>query len=454
MRNLKLPTGWTWTRLDEVVEVLDNKRVPVSAKQRAERLGPVPYYGATGQVGWIDVALFDEELILLGEDGVQFFDRDKKKAYRISGPAWVNNHAHVLRAREGVILTRLLVHYLNSFNFEGYANGTTRLKLTKSSMNSIPVPLPPLAEQYRIVEALEDHLSRLDAACDLMVSCAQRTKAWLPRIMKAELQKPAAPLARLDELAEVRLGRQRSPKNHSGDQMRPYLRAANVSWEGLLLEDVKEMNFTDRETEIYRLQAGDIVLSEASGSAGEVGKPAIWSNEIEDCCFQNTLIRVRPGDNIYPSFLLYFLRSEALSGSFRKDTRGVGIHHLGASKLAAWKIPVPSLQEQIRTVEVLEEKISRLDKAHALLRGPNSALAKAESLRASLLCHAFSGRLTTYNSSDESDSILHDKISKRNFPNTKNETSPADFRSSVTSPESPLPPTLATTNAVQQELPL
>src|ERR1700722_17982699 len=93
---------------------------------------------------------------------------------------------------------------------------------------------------------------------------------------------PGWSLHRLSDIAEVRLGRQRSPKNHIGDQMRPYLRAANVGWSGLLLDDVKKMNFTDAEMKTYRLLPGDIVLSEASGSPGEVGKPALWNAEITD----------------------------------------------------------------------------------------------------------------------------------------------------------------------------
>lgn len=101
----------------------------------------------------------------------------------------------------------------------------------------------------------------------------------------------------LTDVAVVRLGRQRSPKNHAGTHMRPYVRAANVGWSGLLLDDVKQMNFTDAEMDTYRMVSGDIVLSEASGSPGEVGKPALWSGEIEQCGFQNTLIRVRPGED-------------------------------------------------------------------------------------------------------------------------------------------------------------
>jgi hypothetical protein len=161
---MTVPSGWQTLPLGELVDVLDSKRIPLSASERKHREGSVPYYGATGQVGTIDKPLFDEPLILLGEDGVQFFDPYKHKAYKISGPSWVNNHAHVLRPKPALIEFGFLLHYLNAFDYQGYANGTTRLKLTQRAMNSIPVHLPPLGEQKRIVEALDDHLSRLDKA--------------------------------------------------------------------------------------------------------------------------------------------------------------------------------------------------------------------------------------------------------------------------------------------------
>jgi type I restriction enzyme S subunit len=148
--------------------------------------------------------------------------------------------------------------------------------------------------------------------------------------------------------------------------MRPYLRAANVTWSGLMLDDVKEMNFTDAELEVYRLLPGDIVLSEASGSPGEVGKPALWQGEIDDCAFQNTLIRVRPREHT-PQFLLYFLRYLALTGQFMPESRGVGINHLGRQRLASWSVPVPRVAEQRRIVEVLEDHLSRLETARGYL---------------------------------------------------------------------------------------
>ncbi len=188
----------------------------------------------------------------------------------------------------------------------------------------------------------------------------------------------------LCDVAEVRLGRQRAPKNHHGDSMRPYLRAANVTWSGLSLDDVKSMNFTDDELVTYRLEPGDIVLSEASGSPGEVGKPAIWSGEIADCAFQNTLIRVRPREH-EPRFLLHYLRYQALVGRFVEHSRGVGIHHLGRARLAMWPTPVPPIREQRRIVDLLEDHLSRIDAAD---RGLARTLAKLDVLRERTIVHA------------------------------------------------------------------
>jgi hypothetical protein len=179
--------------------------------------------------------------------------------------------------------------------------------------------------------------------------------------------------ARLDELADVRLGRQRSPKNHAGDRMRPYLRAANVTWNGLDLADVKDMNFSERESVVYELQRGDVLVAEASGSASEVGKPALWNGEIDGCCFQNTLVRVRSRGPA-PEYLRYFLFGEARSGRLGEAAPGVGIHHIGAARLSAWTIPVPPLNEQRRIVAMIEEQFSRLNAAESTLKQARSRL--------------------------------------------------------------------------------
>lgn len=148
--------------------------------------------------------------------------------------------------------------------------------------------------------------------------------------------------------------------------MRPYLRAANVTWEGLDLADVKEMNFDPAEERAFALRPGDLLLNEASGSSGEVGKPAIWRDEIPGCCFQNTVLRARP-HGIGLMYLYWFCYWSALSGRFGEAGRGVNIRHLGKQGLATFKIPVPPAAEQERIVAAIEEHLSRLSAGKAML---------------------------------------------------------------------------------------
>jgi type I restriction enzyme, S subunit len=183
----ELPRGWGEARLPDVADNLDSKRVPVNRAERAKRPGTVPYYGATGQVGWIDQPLFNEELVLVGEDGAPFLEPFTPKAYIIDGPSWVNNHAHVLRALADVTSSRFLKYLLDWIDYRPFVTGTTRLKLTKSALNRIPVLLPPLYEQRRIVAAIEEHLSRLDAADASLAAALRRLYALVsPRHRSTE----------------------------------------------------------------------------------------------------------------------------------------------------------------------------------------------------------------------------------------------------------------------------
>ncbi|MBT1706329.1 restriction endonuclease subunit S [Chryseosolibacter indicus] len=156
------PKHWQILPLEKCVDILDNKRIPVNADERAKRQGDVPYYGATGQAGWIDDFIFDEELVLLGEDGAPFFEKEKNVAFMVNGKSWVNNHAHVLKARSGITLNLFVLHYLNHFDYTGFVGGTTRLKLTQGSLKVIPFPVPPLPEQKRIVAKLDKLFAHLD----------------------------------------------------------------------------------------------------------------------------------------------------------------------------------------------------------------------------------------------------------------------------------------------------
>jgi type I restriction enzyme S subunit len=144
------PKGWPVSPIGEVTECLDRLRRPVTESDR--KPGGVPYYGANGQQGWIDSALFDEPLVLVAEDGGYFDTPGRGVAYRIDGPAWVNNHAHVLRGLPQFVETEFLHRVLQHYNFRPYISGTTRAKLTQGQMNSAKLIIPPLPLQRQFGE--------------------------------------------------------------------------------------------------------------------------------------------------------------------------------------------------------------------------------------------------------------------------------------------------------------
>lgn len=220
-----LPDGWVWTSVDESTEVLDSVRVPVNASERDARIAGLeeqelfPYYGATGQVGWIDDFLLDDDLVLLGEDGAPFLD-PAEVAYRVEGKVWVNNHAHILKGLGG-LSNSFLVHYLNAIDYRKYVSGSTRLKLTQAQMRLIPVPLPPqdeLDEITRLVDALLDGASEIRAkASRLAEQVDMLHQATLARAFRGELVPTEAELARREgrdyEHAEALLARVRAERN-------------------------------------------------------------------------------------------------------------------------------------------------------------------------------------------------------------------------------------------------
>jgi len=163
--NKKLPKGWCFCKLEDIAAILDNLRKPISSNERNLRIANkskeelYPYYGATGLVGMIDNYILDGKFLLLGEDGAPFLDKNANKAYAIIGKCWVNNHAHILLPQCDL---DYLMYYLNQIDYTNYVNGSTRLKLTQADMRSILVALPPLAEQQRIVQKIDELFSILD----------------------------------------------------------------------------------------------------------------------------------------------------------------------------------------------------------------------------------------------------------------------------------------------------
>lgn len=190
----QLPDEWKWESLSKVSFIEDHLRKPVNSIERQRRVADkqdhelYPYYGATGQVGYIDSYLTDGNYILIGEDGAPFLDPFKAKAYEIKGKTWVNNHAHILRA-SNFFSPKFLLYYLNQFDYKDFVSGTTRLKLTKSSLLNIPVPVPPLGEQNRIVERIEELFSEFDNGVAKLKEIQKQLDIYQQTLLKHSFQK-------------------------------------------------------------------------------------------------------------------------------------------------------------------------------------------------------------------------------------------------------------------------
>lgn len=178
-----VPRHWAVPHLRYLTECLDGKRVPLNAVQRGSMQGDVPYWGANRVIDRVSDWLFDEPLVLLGEDGAPFFEPGRDVAFFVAGRVWVNNHAHVLRCRSR-LQARFLAHALNCVDYMGFIDGSTRDKLTQQSMGSIPIPLPPVGEQAAIVGYIDEETSDLSLAAtrasrqiELLRECRTRLMA-------------------------------------------------------------------------------------------------------------------------------------------------------------------------------------------------------------------------------------------------------------------------------------
>lgn len=149
-----LPNGWAVAPFSELVVNHDGSRVPVKLSDRDGRPGPYPYYGASGVIDTIDDYLFDGTFLLVAEDGANLLSRSTPIAFQASGKFWVNNHAHVVQSRTGV-LQSYLENYLNAAELAPHVTGTAQPKLTQKNLNALAIQLPPEHEQRRIVDKIE-----------------------------------------------------------------------------------------------------------------------------------------------------------------------------------------------------------------------------------------------------------------------------------------------------------
>ena len=183
VKNGELPDGWEVDNFGNVVINFDGKRKPLSRTVRATRQGKYRYYGATEIVDYIDDFIFEGRYLLIGEDGANLLSKSRPLAFIVEGKFWVNNHAHIIQTKDSLNLD-FLSYYFNSLNIGEYVTGTAQPKLNQANMNKIPIPVPPIEEQHRIVQEIESRLSVADKMEQSIEENLQKAEALRQSILK------------------------------------------------------------------------------------------------------------------------------------------------------------------------------------------------------------------------------------------------------------------------------
>ncbi len=179
----ELPKGWCWASVDQITTNLDGRRIPLKKADRDQRSGPYPYYGASGIIDDIDDYLFHGEYLLVAEDGANLLSRSTPIAFRATGRFWVNNHAHVLQMLAGMPLAYLGA-FFNGTDLRFRITGSAQPKLTQAALDSLPVALPPLAEQEGIAQQVEAALSRVRKGFEMLEAASSRASRLRQSILK------------------------------------------------------------------------------------------------------------------------------------------------------------------------------------------------------------------------------------------------------------------------------
>ena len=270
-----------------------------------------------------------------------------------------------------------------------HQRGVSYPAVLDKNVRATAIPLPPLNEQRRIVDILEDHLSRLDAADAGLALSLRRLASYESAALSRCRDGDERPLS---DMTEIQGGIQKQPKRAPKQNAYPFLRVANVTKSGLQLDEVHLVELFEGELDRLRLRPGDLLVVEGNGSASQIGRAALWDGSIEDCVHQNHLIRVRP----MPGLSAAYLEAVWNSPQSRRQLTDLassssGLHTLSVSKLKTLKIPIPTLERQQELVAVVQDIRDRRSRLAIEL---DSAVSRAKRLRRALLAAAFSGRLT------------------------------------------------------------
>ena len=375
--------GWEYKKLGDVCEILDSRRKPITKNKRES--GIIPYYGATGLLDYVKDFIFDEKLVLLGEDGAKW-GAGETSAYIIEGKSWVNNHAHALRPKRDLLKDELLVYYLNFSNLLPYITGVTVPKLNQEKMRSIEIPIGPVKEQQSIVDYLDSAFAKIDA----MKANAEKQLSEARALFQKALTKAMEPKEgwekkKMKEIAQVKIGPFGSLL-HKRDYISGGIPLVNPIHmiEGKIVanNDYTISEEKAKELSAYLLRTNDVIFARR----GEIGRCAIVSsNEDGFLCGTGSLF-VRFKAKVDNAFMQMLFQSEVCKNYLLKSASGATMLNINAGIVEEMPLTIPSLSEQQRIVSRLDSLSAHVRELEEVLQ---KTIAECDALKQALLRQVF-----------------------------------------------------------------
>jgi type I restriction enzyme S subunit len=354
---MNVPQGWKKGKLGEVVTFLDGMRKPIKESDRVGMHGPYPYYGASGVIDYVNDYIFDEKLILLGEDGENIVSRNVPLAFRISGKTWVNNHAHVLRPKDFMDIG-FLTEYLEILIYDKLNTGTAQPKLNKAICSQIPVPIPPLVEQKSIAEVSESAHRSGQFLGKLIEATTERKRGLMQQLLTGQTRFKEF---KGEQWRTYRLGELFTERVEIGRTDLPLV--AITGQNGVVPRDslTKRDNSSEDKSKYLRITPGDIGYNTMRMWQGVAGL-----SQIEGIVSPAYTICI-PSKHIDAQFAAYLFKTAPMIHAFHRNSQGLVDDTLSLKyhNFARIHVTIPAVPEQKRIAAVLsacDEEIKLLKK--------------------------------------------------------------------------------------------
>lgn len=370
-------SDWGTHPLGDLCDVLDSKRKPIT--QRDREPGPFPYYGATGILDYVKDYIFDEKLVLIGEDGAKW-GANERSAFIAEGQYWVNNHAHVIRPHRDEVLDEWLVYYLNYADLSPFISGLTVPKLNQGQMREIPIPVAPLPEQQRIV-------TKLDAAFGALREAeghVERNRANARELFESYLNgvfegKGGWEETTLGEIGKVCMCKRILKEQTTATGDIPFYKIGTFGKEpdAFIPKEIYE----EFKRKYSFPKKGDVLIS----ASGTIGRGVVYDGEPAYFQDSNIVWIDNNEEQVLNEYLFQFYKVCEWS-----PTKGATISRLYNDDLRKVKIAFPSIQEQRKLVAQMVELDAQTQALEATYQ---QKLRELEMLKKSVLGAAFSGEL-------------------------------------------------------------